>query len=108
MPQLKQLLLISLCNRLAATGTAAPGGLAVEDTPQMVLIMMDGAINQNNFPLYRRVFRNRTNPGGCPALGTFFLMHDYANYHQVTTSTGPYRSCAALTNQFGLVSLGLA
>lgn len=69
---------------MAATGTAAPGGLAVEDTPQMVLIMMDGAINQNNFPLYRRVFRNRTNPGGCRALGTFFLMHDYANYHQVT------------------------
>merc|ERR1719225_1870326 len=38
-------------------GTSIPGGLALEDTPQMVLIMLDGAVNQNNFPYYKRLFK---------------------------------------------------
>ena len=84
-------------------GTSIPGDLALEDTPQMVLIMLgeaatsslqppasaavtvifaDGAVNQNNFPYYKRLFKNLTNPNGCAAQGTFFLLHDYTNYHQ--------------------------
>ena len=43
----------------------------------------DGAINQNNFPYYKTLFKNLTNPNGCPAQGTFFLLHDYMNYHNV-------------------------
>lgn len=64
-------------------GTVIPGNLLPEETPQMVLIMLDGAVNQNNYPTYRRLFRNRTNPNGCPVLGTFFLIHHYNNYRDI-------------------------
>ena len=57
--------------------------MKLEETPQMILFMLDEAINQNNFPSYKRVFRNRTNPNGCNILGTFFLSHNYGNYHNV-------------------------
>ena len=29
------------------------------------------------------MFKNLTNPNGCQAQGTFFLLHDYMNYHDV-------------------------
>ena len=45
--------------------------------------LSDGAINQNNFPYYKTMFKNLTNPNGCEAQGTFFLLHDYMNYHDV-------------------------
>ena len=48
----------------------------------MTVIFSDGAVNQNNFPYYKRLFKNLTNPNGCGAQGTFFLLHDYTNYHQ--------------------------
>ncbi|KAG8231417.1 hypothetical protein J437_LFUL012427, partial [Ladona fulva] len=54
-------------------------------TPQMILLTFDGAINLNNFDLYRKVFENdeRRNPNGCPLRGTFFVAHEYSNYHMV-------------------------
>ena len=90
-------------------GTKIPAGLDIDDTPQMVLIMIgnnvnisssylssishnqilviehfiDGAVNQNNFAYYRRIFKNLTNPNGCQVHGTFFLLHDYNNYHNI-------------------------
>ena len=44
---------------------------------------IDGAVNQNNFAYYRRIFKNLTNPNGCQVHGTFFLLHDYNNYHNI-------------------------
>ena len=44
---------------------------------------LDGAVNQNNFAYYRRIFKNLTNPNGCQVHGTFFLLHDYNNYHNI-------------------------
>jgi len=67
----------------SSDGTQIPGGLTLEETPQMILFMLDGAINQNNYRSYKRVFRNRTNPNGCNILGTFFLTHNYGNYYHV-------------------------
>jgi len=40
-------------------------------------------VNLNNYQRYKRLFRNRTNPNGCPALGTFFLIHEYNNYRDI-------------------------
>jgi len=65
------------------TGSEIPGGLQLEETPQMVLIMLDGAVNQGNYPRYKRLFRNRTSANGCKTLGTFFLTHNYGNYENV-------------------------
>ena len=49
----------------------------------MIIFLSDGAINQNNFPYYNTMFKNLTNPNGCQAQGTFFLLHDYMNYQDV-------------------------
>ena len=67
----------------SSDGTQIPGGLDRDETPQMVMIMLDGAINDNNFLSYSRLFKDRKNPNGCNIKGTFFLTHHYSNYQQV-------------------------
>jgi len=53
-------------------------------TPQMVVMTFDGAVNVNNIQHYTRVFQaNRTNPNGCPIRGTFFISHEYADYANI-------------------------
>jgi len=64
-------------------GTLIPGGLEPSETPQMVIISMDDAVNQNNYDSYRKVFDGRKNPNNCPIRGTFFLAHEYTNYQMV-------------------------
>lgn len=65
-------------------GTRIPGDLDPEDTPQMILLTFDGAVNLNNFEHYKRVFTpTRKNPNGCPIRGTFFISHEYCDYNQV-------------------------
>lgn len=55
-------------------------------TPQIILLTFDGAINLNNFDHYKRVFaQDRQNPNGCPIKGTFFVSHEYCNYNMVQT-----------------------
>ena len=69
-------------------------------------MMFDGAVNTNNFPLYESLLRipislkasNSSNSTSskaasasasaastsvCPLRGTFFVKHDYNNYHNV-------------------------
>lgn len=47
-------------------------------TPQMILLTFDGAVNLNNFDLYKKVFDGkRKNPNGCDIRGTFFISHEY-------------------------------
>ena len=46
-------------------------------------LFVDGAVNQNNYPYYKRMFKNLTNPNGCEVYGTFFLLHDYNNYFDI-------------------------
>lgn len=65
-------------------GTRIPGELDPHDTPQMILLTFNGAINQNNFEQYQRVFPpGRKNPNGCEIRGTFFVSHEYSNYNMV-------------------------
>ncbi|KAI4463980.1 chitin deacetylase-like 4 [Holotrichia oblita] len=65
-------------------GTLIPGGLEPEDVPQMILMTFDGAVNLNNYDHYRKVFnRKRLNPNGCAIKGTFFISHEYSNYHMI-------------------------
>lgn len=64
-------------------GTVIPGNLEAEKTPQMILLTFDGAVNLNNYDLYKKVFNKIKNPNGCPIRGTFFVSHEYSNYVQV-------------------------
>ena len=50
-------------------------------TPQMILLTFDGALNGINYKKYNQIFLdNRTNPNDCPIRGTFFMTHDYSEY----------------------------
>lgn len=65
-------------------GTKIPGDLPREQVPQMVLLMFSGAVNLLNYPHYSSLLnKNRTNPNGCSIPATFFMSHDYTNYHYV-------------------------
>jgi len=64
-------------------GTKIPNNLKKEEIPQIVMLMLDGAVNQNNFDDYKDLFRGRKNPDGCRIKGTFFLTHHYSNYQQI-------------------------
>lgn len=47
-------------------------------TPQIILLTFDGAVNLNNYEHYRKVFNGkRKNPNGCDIKGTFFIAHEY-------------------------------
>ncbi|GJQ73260.1 hypothetical protein Trydic_g13634 [Trypoxylus dichotomus] len=65
-------------------GTGIPGRLMPSEIPQMILLTFDDAINFENWDLYSRVLfdEDLQNPNGCPIPATFFISHQYNNYHQ--------------------------
>ena len=68
----------------SADGTQAPGGLELENIPQMINIAFNGAVNGINMDIYQRLFkRERVNPNGCMVKGTFFVSHKYTNHSAV-------------------------
>lgn len=71
-----------LCDKLHdATVT---GGIPIDQTPQIVLLTFDDAVNDLNKPLYSDLFENgRKNPNGCPISATFYVSHEWTDYSQV-------------------------
>lgn len=65
--------------------TFIPGELEPIQTPQMVIVSFDDAVNIENSQLYEeKLFTpNRKNPNGCPIRGTFFVSHQYTDYQKV-------------------------
>lgn len=47
-------------------GTDIPGGYRKENIPQFVLLTFDDAINDLNKAFFDQLFKDRTNPNGCP------------------------------------------
>ena len=65
-------------------GTLIPGDIEIGQTPQMVTLTFNGAINQDNIWIYQDIFKEeRLNPNGCQIKGTFFVSHKYTNYSAV-------------------------
>ncbi|KAL8583902.1 hypothetical protein ACOMHN_009655 [Nucella lapillus] len=67
-------------------GHGIPGGLKPEETPQMVLVTFDDAVNWHNWDMYLRLFPpqgTRRNPNGCPHGATFFVSHNSTDYCMV-------------------------
>nr|XP_022914544.1 uncharacterized protein LOC111425024 [Onthophagus taurus] len=90
-------------------GTIIPGGFDAEDTPQMILLTFDGAVNLNNYDHYRKVFnKKRFNPNGCAIKGTFFISHEYSNYHMIQelASEGHEIATETISLQQGLQDKG--
>lgn len=60
------------------------GGIPAEETPQIVLLTFDDAVNDLNKPLYGDLFENgRKNPNNCPITATFYVSHEWTDYSQV-------------------------
>lgn len=66
-------------------GTQIPGRLEPNQIPQMIILTFDDAINFENWDLYlTKIFTpNRKNPNGCPIKATFYVSHQYTDYHHV-------------------------
>lgn len=60
-----------------------PGLLAPSETPQFVILTFDDAVTVSNIEFYRRSFSDRLNPNKCPVSATFFVSHEYSDYHLV-------------------------
>lgn len=61
-----------------------PSSLSYEETPQFVYLTFDDAVHSKNFGFIRRIFEEG-NTGAdanntCPAVGTFFVSHEYTDY----------------------------
>jgi len=56
-----------------------------KQTPQMIIITFDDAVNPDNMNIYTDWLfpKNRTNPNGCPWRATYFISHEYTHYQQV-------------------------
>lgn len=65
-------------------GKDIPGGLRVNDTPQIVLLTFDDSVNDLNKKLFSDFFeKGRLNPNGCPISATFYVSHEWTDYGQV-------------------------
>jgi len=62
-----------------------PGKLDTKSTPQIIMITFDDDLNSENFPHYKEAFQGLKNPNGCPAVGTFFICHNYTSYFLAET-----------------------
>lgn len=61
------------------------GKLALDETPQLVLITFEDAINDVHNKAFDLIFNKteRRNPNGCPIRGTFFVSHEWTDYSLV-------------------------
>merc|ERR1711872_368871 len=62
------------------SGTKVPKDLPAETIPQFIMLTFDDAINPNVAEFYDKLFRNRSNPNGCPIRGTFYITHEWNDY----------------------------
>jgi len=64
-------------------GSDIPGGYTPQDIPQFVLLTFDDAVNDLNMNFFEELFKERTNPNGCPIKATFYVSHEWTDYSQV-------------------------
>ena len=59
------------------SGSDIPGGLRVDQVPQMVVLTFQNAITDPYFDRYFSLMTAARNPNNCPFSGTFFVQHSY-------------------------------
>ena len=60
-----------------------PGGLMPKNTPQTIVVSFDDDVEKQYMDLHDQLFDGVRNPNNCPAEGTLFVSHNYANYYLV-------------------------
>ncbi len=65
------------------TGNDIPGDLRPTETPQMIVLTFSGSLRENDQGIFDRMYQDRKNPNGCPAVGTFFVSGIWSDYYLV-------------------------
>jgi len=60
-----------------------PGAIDAKDTPQIVLVTLEYAVNSANIDSYNFLFKDLKNPNGCPAVGTFFVQSENSDLQMI-------------------------
>jgi hypothetical protein len=70
-----------MCNNATCrcSSTDIPGGIALEETPQFVVLSFDDAVTVTNFPFYEALSAQQ-NPNQCGIKMTFFVCHESLDY----------------------------
>ena len=53
------------------------------NTPQTIVVSFDDDVEKQYMDLHDQLFDGVRNPNNCPAEGTLFVSHNYANYYLV-------------------------
>lgn len=77
---------------------AIPGGIVREETPQVVLITFEYALNAGNVDFYTSLFEGTKNPNGCPAVGTFYVQ-------KTSSDMGLVKGLADIGHEIGVTSV---
>jgi len=65
----------------SVSGREVPGSLEPQETPQMIMLTFDDAVNNNNWEEIDTILSGKLkNPNGCDVKATFFVSHRYNNY----------------------------
>ncbi|XP_065574085.1 uncharacterized protein LOC136036058 isoform X2 [Artemia franciscana] len=65
-------------------GKGVPANLPLEETPQIILLTFDDAVNDMNIGHFKDFFeKDRENPNGCPIQATFYISHEWTDYSLV-------------------------
>ncbi len=68
----------------SASGLEIPGGLSAAETPQLVVLTFDDAVNGKTIGIYRNLLDGRfVNPNGCEIKATFYVSHEWTYYDNV-------------------------
>ncbi|XP_026477754.1 uncharacterized protein LOC113383720 [Ctenocephalides felis] len=85
-------------------GKDIPGNISAKETPQIVLLTFDDAINDLNSAIYEDLFeKGRKNPNGCPITATFYVSHEWTDYSQVQNlyADGHEMASHTISHSFG-------
>jgi len=64
-------------------GVGTPGSIWAEETPQLVVISMQGKVTDEVAQTFSSILQDRYNPDGCPIGGTWFVYHKNTDYQVV-------------------------
>lgn len=74
--------LITCAGATVPVSTSPPGGLTPEQTPQMILITFDDAVNASIFADIQKIAGHQ-NPDGSPVAFTFYVSTNWTDYYLV-------------------------
>ena len=73
---------VTLCDSptCRCSSTSLPNGMSDEEVPQFIVLSFDDAVTVTNYPFYKEIAADISNPNGCDMKMTFFVTHENTDY----------------------------